>query len=278
MGRLQPAFLIASSAGYVAMYLFTLPYYRFFRQNTLLPIHAIATHARLQTSEVELAEMVSSWRDRKLHELYFVQVASTLLSAAVIGCFSWEPRELEHWIGPAARYCSLVLSLFAILLSASQSFIFTTTNVRQARSRSFLSREVSNSSSSGVIAMICRIAKDSPESLLMTTAKPRSRGGEVDDCEKGEAVIPGSKPAVHNVKVSIRWNMVFTWQAPIMLLAYSMIAFLLGLTVYICTPLYSKGSRGIEAAIFYLASLAIGGFCFMWCSFWAYKFVDLDEP
>lgn len=57
------------------MNLITLPYYRFFRQNTLLPIFAIAKAARLQKNNVELATMLSSWRDRKLHELYFVQVA-----------------------------------------------------------------------------------------------------------------------------------------------------------------------------------------------------------
>lgn len=57
------------------MNLVTLPYYRFFRQNTLLPILAIANSARLRKNDIELAAMLSSWRDRKLHELYFVQVA-----------------------------------------------------------------------------------------------------------------------------------------------------------------------------------------------------------
>lgn len=32
--------------------------------------------------------------------------------------------------------------------------------------------------------------------------------------------------------------MVFTWQAPMMLMAYAVIFFLAGLTVYVCTPLF----------------------------------------
>jgi hypothetical protein len=37
---------------------------------------------------------------------------------------------------------------------------------------------------------------------------------------------------------AIRWKMVFTWQAPMMLMAYAVIFFLAGLTVYVCTPLF----------------------------------------
>lgn len=64
-----------SSSGYAAMGLFTLPYYRTFRQNTLLPILAIVNSANLRKDESEIAAMLSRWRDRKMQELYFVQVA-----------------------------------------------------------------------------------------------------------------------------------------------------------------------------------------------------------
>lgn len=76
MGRLRLALRKAtSSSGYAIMNLITLPYYRFFRQNTLLPILAIANAAKPPKSDARLAMMLSSWRDRKLHELYFIQVA-----------------------------------------------------------------------------------------------------------------------------------------------------------------------------------------------------------
>lgn len=34
-----------------------------------------------------------------------------------------------------------------------------------------------------------------------------------------------------------RWKMVFTWQCPIMFMSYSVCLFLLGLTMFVCTPL-----------------------------------------
>ncbi|KAI0840271.1 hypothetical protein F5Y06DRAFT_294939 [Hypoxylon sp. FL0890] len=113
---------------------------------------------------------------------------------------------------------------------------------------------------------------DSPSPLWpMKTVTSRSRNGNEGDSEKGDVALLGALSAAHDNKVSIRWNMVFTWQAPIMLLAYSMIAFLVGLTVYVCKPLYNKGSVGREAAIFYLASLAVGGFCFVVSIYFASK-------
>ncbi|KAK8873362.1 hypothetical protein PGQ11_003876 [Apiospora arundinis] len=77
----------------------------------------------------------------------------------------------------------------------------------------------------------------------------------------------------------VRWNMIFTWQAPMMLLAYSVVAFLVGLTVYVCTPLYADDDSlgGRAAAYFYLSWFGVAAAVFVWCSFWAYKFVDLDH-
>lgn len=40
------------------------------------------------------------------------------------------------------------------------------------------------------------------------------------------------------VRAEVRWNMVFTWQAPMMLLSYSLIGFVMGLTICMLTPLY----------------------------------------
>lgn len=39
-------------------------------------------------------------------------------------------------------------------------------------------------------------------------------------------------------RVDVRWNMVFTWQAPVMLMSYSTICFLSGLSIFVLTPLY----------------------------------------
>lgn len=48
---------------------------------------------------------------------------------------------------------------------------------------------------------------------------------------------PKSRP-VNITRANIKWNMVFTWQAPMMLMAYAVMSFLTGLVIYVCTPLY----------------------------------------
>ena len=42
-------------------------------------------------------------------------------------------------------------------------------------------------------------------------------------------------------KYASRTKMVFTWQAPLMFMSYSVCAFLVGLTVLVCTPLIREG-------------------------------------
>ncbi|KAI1647212.1 uncharacterized protein F4817DRAFT_365356 [Daldinia loculata] len=280
-----------SSSGYAAMGLFTLPYYRTFRQNTLLPILAIVNSANLRKDESEIAAMLSRWRDRKMQELYFVQVAATLLSAAAIGCLSWDTPECEHWIGPAAWYCSLVLSLFSVLLSTSESFIFTTIIQKESQAGSKLQPPVFEHD----LLIICRIIKNK-DSLRSTNTSSRARSGFFisesedvidNDLENGERQQGLEAEASDfstidtindDVEIRVRWNMVFTWQAPMMLLAYSVVAFLVGLTVYVCAPLYGECSYQSKTAISFLATLVLGSICFIWCSFWAYRFVDMEEP
>lgn len=46
------------------------------------------------------------------------------------------------------------------------------------------------------------------------------------------------------IRVTIRWNMVFTWQAPMMLVAYSVAAFFIGLVIYVSAPLYDGHEGG----------------------------------
>ncbi|KAI3317966.1 hypothetical protein HD806DRAFT_513256 [Xylariaceae sp. AK1471] len=238
------------------MNLFTLPYYRFFRQNTLMPIRSIIKSFENGREDDETHRMFAAWQDRKLLELHFVQVAATLLSAAVIGCFSWVTRDKEHWLGPASWYCCLILSLFAIQLSSTEAFIF---NSMQASAHSVALRDK--------ISMICEI-QGQPQLGGLRNRVPTG------DREKGKSPMP---PRAERAK--IRWNMVFTWQAPMMLLSYAVIAFLAGISVYITTPLYTDDTSlgGRPAAIFYLVGLFISGAVFIWCSFWAYRFVQLDN-
>jgi hypothetical protein len=191
-----------------------------------------------------------------------------LLSAAVIGCFSWELPETEHWIGPASWYASLVLSVSAILLASSMGWIFNT--IAKSPKPPCLEKE---------LAMILKV--------------PPRRTGADDDDTREKGWLPKSIKAR---QAEIRWNMIFTWQAPMMLMAYSVMAFFVGLTVYVCTPLYDGGGwvkesnvrranhqtcltpLTLQCAIFYLVSCGLTGSIFVWCAFWAYRFVNIEQP
>ncbi|KAF2731009.1 hypothetical protein EJ04DRAFT_398835, partial [Polyplosphaeria fusca] len=79
-------------------------------------------------------------------------------------------------------------------------------------------------------------------------------------------------------EVTARGKMVFTWQCPLMFMAYSVCFFLAGLTVLVCTPLMRREGGwdvGCNIAVFYLAVFAVAGPMFMFCSFWVYHYVEL---
>jgi hypothetical protein len=129
------------------------------------------------------------------------------VAAAVIGCFSWQPISDGFWIGPACWYCALVLSIFAILLSSSQAFIFNALNPPSLQLNS-----------SGDFRRYLALILVAPPDRMRSLAEDGGRDSPQD--------------------YAIRWKMVFTWQAPMMLMAYAVIFFLAGLTVYVCTPLF----------------------------------------
>jgi hypothetical protein len=101
-----------------------------------------------------------------------------------------------------------VLSVVAILLSSSQAFIFSALNTPTA-----------GYNSSGDFRRYLALIVAAPNSES-TWKWENIRPEELSEC------VP-------------RWKMVFTWQAPMMLMAYAVAFFLAGLTVYICTPLFN---------------------------------------
>ncbi|OLN94148.1 UPF0157 protein [Colletotrichum chlorophyti] len=253
----------------IATNILTLPYYRFYQQNTLLPILTIAKSVEDRESDGEISAQLKRWRDRKLSEFQLVQVASTLISAAVIGCFSWPAPDSLHWLSPAFWHASISLSLFSILLAASEQFIFQTLH-RSPRPRN-VDKDLA------MILYIRRSRNVEPVHSPLEEVPPIPQIREIKIKEKG-GWLPKEMPLVE-----VRWNMIFTWQAPMMLMAYSALFFLGGLTVYVCAPLYDgQGWVGeSKAAVFYLVSFFFCGITFIWCAFWAYRLpakavIDID--
>lgn len=95
-----------------------------------------------------------------------------------------------------------------------------------------------------------------------------------------------------------RWKMVFTWQCPMMFMSYSVCLFLLGLTMFVCTPLIRGDDWGPASnvsacapcsriasillsvrkiAVIYLGVAAVAVAVFIFCGFWVYHYVDLEH-
>jgi hypothetical protein len=227
---------------------------------------AIAKSVRNQDDDESISSRLRHWQERKLDEFKFVAAAvrnlyipplsalsffpgpqrnvenlfigrytdsayqGTLLAAAVIGCFSWPKPSTVFWLGPACWYSSLVLSLFSVLLSSSEAFVFTSIRKpsREMEWRKQLAMVLYESAKDDVNLGMSDLSRGATPTG--TSAADR----ELQSTTSAMQVETGETP----VRVSVRWNMVFTWQAPIMLMSYSVVFFLTGLTIYVLTPLY----------------------------------------
>ncbi|KAF2238228.1 hypothetical protein EV356DRAFT_563961 [Viridothelium virens] len=228
----------------------TLPYYRSFQFNTMGPVVRMADASQAGHTPT-LLQLMSRWRSRKLMELQFVSLASTVLAGAVIGSFSWFSVPSAYWLALAMWYSSLVLSILGIVLSAQQMAILN-----------LLGELPERSASKTVLETLKRYL---PLMLSRQGLHENEREFQAGSDEAGVW-----KP---------RWKMVFTWQCATMFLSYSLILFLMGLTILVCTPLIRGGdwSSDKNICVVYLVIAGVSGLCFLTCSFWIYHHVDLDH-
>ena len=87
--------------------------------------------------------------------------------------------------------------------------------------------------------------------LLLT--KPKA---EVEQSHRSEQQQPFDELALGEGAIwKPAWNMVFMWQCPMMFMSYSLTMYLLGLTLYICSPLIT-GDWGSNTNVSSLATLS----------------------
>lgn len=67
-------------SGSVLANLITLPYYRFFRQNTLIPMQSISRAIEDGKDDLTILKVLARWKERKLYELHFIQIAASSVS------------------------------------------------------------------------------------------------------------------------------------------------------------------------------------------------------
>lgn len=148
----------------------------------------------------------------------------------MIGSFSWPIPDTIHWLGPASWYASLIMSFCAVLLSSSERFLYAAT--RDHTKHPDLGRRLN---------MVVKISGGGPGDLILSKAPPSTSAVEPQQAARGTAgtaVGQNSATSVEPLRAEVRWNMVFTWQAPMMLLSYSIITFVVGLSICVLTPLY----------------------------------------
>jgi hypothetical protein len=120
----------------------------------------------------------------------------TVLAAAVIGAFSWTTVEEAYWLTHGLWHSSLILAVLGILLSASEVTVLH------------------------ILGPVPLHNKPGRGEMLFRTYRP--------------LLISETKTAAQSFIP--RKKMVFTWQGPLMFMSYSVCAFLVGLTVLVCTP------------------------------------------
>ena len=130
-----------------------------------------------------------------------------MLAAAVIGSFSWATLGQAYWVASALWYSSLILSILGILISAQQVTVLD-----------LLGAQPRTDSSSERIRFVRRYL-----SFILREDRSQAAGNDPDRLSGIGAW-------------SVRWKMVFIWQCPVMFMAYSVCAYLAGLTIYVCTP------------------------------------------
>ncbi|KAK3377077.1 hypothetical protein B0T24DRAFT_701216 [Lasiosphaeria ovina] len=207
---------------------------KLYREVTLHPIQSIAASLENGDRPEAISSKLRLWRERKLAELHLVQVAGSLLAAAVIGSFSWTSQQEPHWIGPAAWLSSLVLAFSAVLLASSQMFIFRNAAAtwddapRDGRRSALLAQE---------LAFVVTVGGHDHHAR----ARRRSFGADADD-------------GVFDLGVRFIVGLVVYVAAPLH-----------------NEPELTGPGKG---AIVFLGWRGVSGFIFMWCSYWGYEAVN----
>lgn len=186
-----------------------------------------------------------------------------------ISVFSWTDIGDIYWLAAAFFYSSLSLSLWAVILAAQQKSVTRTLVVNEDISARLLKLK---------LRIILRI----PD--------------QQDSVEKGEEEVEDRRT---RRRTFAELNMLYVWQCPLMLMSYGWATMVLGLTLYVCSPLIAHASRdrrkvtplhplfpkptqqrdtdSPQVAIYYLVTAGFLFLNFVWASAWSYWRPQMSE-
>ncbi|KAM7192476.1 hypothetical protein V8F33_008351, partial [Rhypophila sp. PSN 637] len=249
------------------VFLLTLPYHRFFTYNTLLPAREIAKHASSGGADnpsspdrEHLYAIILSWRARKKDELSFAALAATVITAIVTASFSWGNVEASVWVGPAFWYASLSTSICGIFLSAQQVSVLS------------LMGDLPTEESGGTNKKKKKKVWEKASARLM-----RRHLAQI----VYEVPVQSSREEEHGTESAdwkISWRSIFTWQCPMMFIAYSTLFYIVGLSVVVLTPLIKEDwGENSYVAVAYAASTGLAWGLFAFCSLGGYSEISLHQ-
>lgn len=135
----------------------------------------------------------------------------------MIGSFSWVNIPFPFWFSSAAWYCSLVLAMIGLVLAAQQTTVLEIVATNE------------QSLDQG------RASQEARRMLPLLLIKSESK---TQRAQHARQPLPLDLRTIgEDVSWRPSWGMVFMWQCPMMFTSYSLCLYLLGLTLYICSPL-----------------------------------------
>ncbi|KAK1779626.1 hypothetical protein QBC45DRAFT_441713 [Copromyces sp. CBS 386.78] len=292
-------------------FLVTLPYQRLLIYNTVQPAQEIKKLASSgfkagTTERAKLWIAIAAWRQRKRDELQFVAVAATVMTAIITASFSWPNVPSSHWTGLAFWYASLSLCISAIFLSSQQLSLLSLIESKDTSEDNADKPEWERPSATRAIRrhlrqiLIEKVNHDEKkEDRQPGKRSPRdieAKGGEKQTQEvPKEVIVPETGPvtdtrdtppltedqltAPNPSRWTFSWRVMFVWQCPTMLIAYSTVFYMVGLFVVVCTPVLETRKWGPDSyvAVVYMASLGVSVSLFGICSYGAYDYIHDDH-
>ncbi|KZM24238.1 hypothetical protein ST47_g4621 [Ascochyta rabiei] len=217
----------------------TLPYYRLYYFNTSAPLERIAILA--SESPLDTAKVLRA-------------------------ISSWRARKL-------AELQFITISCTVLAAAVIGSFSWTTIEEAYWLTHGFWH-------SSLIFSVLGILLSASEVTVLHLLGPLRCTGKESRDYETAKKYYPLLLSPNYRIRTfTPRMKMIFTWQAPLMFMSYSVCGFIVGLTVLVCTPFIRDShswTTSHNIAIMYLTVLTCAGTTFVFCSFWVYHYVHLD--
>lgn len=203
------------------------------------------------------------------------------MTGIITASFSWENVKTSQWTGPAFWYASLSLCISGIFLSSQQLSLLSL-----IQKKDFDAKTCGPHSAKVVIRRHLEqiLAQKGPAlrprlKHLPTDVEAQAgeRPSQQNTSSRASAMVkvPPAARAGDSRQWALSSRRTFVWQCSIMLIAYSTVFYMVGLSVVVCTPVLEnrKWDSASYMAVVYIVSLGLSVVLFGFCSYGAYDYI-----